>query len=129
MRFAVRFFFFVFLCTHPVFSQQQFETKILSKLSGNKISRYETIEIGLRVPLTQRLFREFLLNRSKGTNPYAQNNFHFQFTCNGKIYSAVPFYYEDAKADETVNHFATAESEWPWRIRFAEIGRASCRER
>jgi hypothetical protein len=119
MRQLLGFLFFLFFFTLPTFSQQHFETRILKNVSDGKITQWETIEIGLRLPVQERLFRAFLLDHSHGINPYAQNNLHLQFSCNGKTYSAQAFYYEDAIPDENSNHYVTKESEWPWRVRFA----------
>jgi hypothetical protein len=113
-----KFLFLVFLSPLAAFSQQQFESRILRNVTDGKIAQYETVEIGLRLPRQQRVFRSFLENRT-GQNPYAQKFLRLQFVCNGKSYTADAFYYEDATPDEKANKYVTSESEWPWRIRFA----------
>lgn len=110
---------FSLLFSLTAFSQQQYETRILRNVVDGKISKYETIEIGLRLPQQQRFFRSFLEDHSRGQNPYAQNFLRVQFVCNNKTYTATAFYFEDAKADEKTNSYVTQESEWPWRVRFA----------
>jgi len=93
-----------------------------------KIPKWQTVEIGIRIPEEQRIFRSFLADRTKGKNPYAQTSLRLQFICHGKFYYANAFYYEDAVADEKQNKYVTHESEWPWRIRFAvpDTGHWTC---
>ncbi|HET6992308.1 MAG TPA: DUF5060 domain-containing protein, partial [Bacteroidia bacterium] len=88
--------------------------------NGNqKISQYETIEIGIRIPMQERMFRLFLDDHSGGINPYAQKFLRLQFSCHEKSYIVPAFYMQDAVPDEKLNKYVTTETEWPWRVRFA----------
>lgn len=101
------------------FSQEHYETKILHGAPNGTIAKYETIEIGIRIPQQERMFQLFLENHSTGNNPYAQHFLRIQFICHGKIYNVPAFYMQDAKADEESNKYITTNTEWPWRVRFA----------
>ncbi len=101
------------------FSQQHYETKILCGTSNGTIAKYETIEIGIRIPEQERMFKLFLDNHSSGNNPYLQHFLRMQFICHEKIYDVPAFYMQDANADEKLNKYVVTETEWPWRVRFA----------
>jgi hypothetical protein len=98
---------------------QHTETRVLRGLQNGTVRQWETIEIGLRFPLQERQYRDFLTDRSKGRNPYSEHSIRMQFSCNGKSFVAQAFYMEDARADEAQNKYITRQSEWPWRVRFA----------
>lgn len=109
--------FFLF----PVFafSQQHYETKMLRNTENQKIQQYETVEIGIRIPLQERMFQNFLQDHSRGSNPYTQHFLHLQFICHGKSYIVPAFYMQNAVPDEKLNKYVPSETEWPWRVRFA----------
>ncbi len=100
-------------------SQQRFEITVLRNIRDGKIKQYETVEIGIRIPTQERMFRAFLEDHSKGVNPYQQNFLRMQFICHGKTYTANAFYMQDAVADDAQNKYIVSDAEWPWRVRFA----------
>jgi hypothetical protein len=110
--------FVIFLFPLSTFAQH-YETKMLRNNGNQKIYQYETVEIGIRIPMQERMFKLFLDDHSKGTNPYTQNFLRLQFICHGKIYNVPAFYIQDAVPDEKLNKYVTTETEWPWRVRFA----------
>lgn len=95
------------------------ETKVLRGISDGKATQWQSVEIGLRFPSEERLYRMFLEDHSKGMNPYASASVWLQFVCHGKSYYAPAFYMQEAAADESVNNYVPYPSEWPWRVRFA----------
>ena len=112
---------FLLLCLLPftVFSQPRCEARILRPTSSEKITRYETVEIGIRIPSLEKAFRSFLDDHTKGINPYTQHFLRLQFICYDKIYIASAFYMQECVADEKQNKYQPVASEWPWRVRFA----------
>ena len=118
---------FLLCISIPAFAQH-FETKILRNAANGKISQYETIEIGMRFPQQERLYRNFLSDHSTGINPYSHNQIRMQFVCNGKTYTVPAFYMEDAQADAKANKYISYQAEWPWRVRFAvpDTGKWEC---
>lgn len=100
-------------------SAQPFETKILRGVVNDHAKQWETVEIGIRIPAQERLYRQFLDDSSKGINPYASQNLHMQFACNGKVYNVRAFYMEQGVPLPLTNSVGTTPAEWPWRVRFA----------
>ncbi|MCX6310620.1 MAG: DUF5060 domain-containing protein [Bacteroidetes bacterium] len=119
MNSPLKIIFFALLLPIYVFSQEHYETKILHGAPNGTIAKYETIEIGIRIPEQERLFKLFLDDHSLGANPYSQHFLRLQFICHEKTYAVSAFYMQDAKADEKQNKYVTTETEWPWRVRFA----------
>jgi hypothetical protein len=106
---------------------QRVETKILRGLTNDKIEKYETIEIGLRIPENENAYRNFFnpplsvtqLPSFTQRNPYTEKFLRLQFICHGKTYNAQAFYMQDATPDEKENRYVLQDTEWPWHVRFA----------
>lgn len=127
MKNVLLFLFLSVLLPLTVFAQHC-ETKALRNLGEGNVTQWETVEIGLRFPVSERLYRKFFVDHSEGINPFAQENIRMQFICHGKAYTVPAFYMEDATADEKKNCFVTEQAEWPWRVRFAvpDTGQWEC---
>ncbi|CAN5892645.1 hypothetical protein BH11BAC7_BH11BAC7_21830 [soil metagenome] len=124
----MRFFLIFILLFLPIFIfAQRIETTVLRGLSDGKVHKYETIEIGIRMPERENAYRNFLnpsveISQLPGytqINPYTEKFLRLQFICNGKTYIVPAFYMQDVVADEKINQYVTTETDWPWRVRFA----------
>lgn len=116
--------FFIAFFLPAAFFAQRVETTILRGVSDGKIKKYETIEIGLRVPEKENAYRNFLFppgteKQVQKKNPFTEKFLRLQFTCHGKTYTIPAFYMQDAAPDEKANRYVLKETVWPWRVRFA----------
>ncbi|HTL80899.1 MAG TPA: DUF5060 domain-containing protein [Bacteroidia bacterium] len=103
----------------PVFLPAQYaQTRVLRNIADGKVTQWETVEIGLKIPEQENIYRTYLNDHARGSNPYSQHHLRMQFTCNGKNYVACAYYVQDAQPDEDSNAYVSSNSEWPWRIRF-----------
>lgn len=119
------FYFLPILMPFALYAQSHAQVKILS---GENAERWKTVEIGISVPETQRMYREFTADHTRGTNPYTAHNMWMKFICNEQSYVCSAFYMDDCEADLQQNHFIPVESEYPWRVRFVppEAGDYEC---
>jgi hypothetical protein len=114
MRYVFILFSFIFpFSLHA----QPFEIK---RLSAPTVGRYETIELGIKVPAFDRLLRNYVTYGIPSRNPYLASDIAIQVAfSNGKTHYIVDaFYYEDPAPIKTLNVLQTSFSKWPFRVRF-----------
>ncbi|MGL4596181.1 MAG: hypothetical protein ACRCYO_01560, partial [Bacteroidia bacterium] len=114
----MRNFLFILWCLFPfLLRAQPFEIK---QLCASKVTCFETIELGLKVPAFERLLQNYSTGNEPSRNPYRASEIAIQVAfSNGKTHYIVDaFYYESPVFYPTGNSMDTKYAEWPFRVRF-----------